>query len=250
MSEERPPENVAGPPGRLGGVDAARAIAVLGMVIIHFGPNPIPDTVFGNLYEVPHGRASVLFVLLAGVGVALLAAGRSDDGRRWQTRGRLLFRAALLLPLGLWLQGLDHGVLVILQYYAVYFLLAALVLALPDRWLLVAGAFALLCGPASYFVGETAKPGWFDGHPATLGDPLASISRDLLLSGAYPLAVWSAPLFVGLWVGRRSLSSPAVRWWLLGVGLAVAVAAPFVSDGLTTALGGPTGGTGPASPGS
>ncbi len=244
MSVERSPENVAALPGRLDGVDAARAVAVLGMVIIHFGPNPIPDTVFGNLYEVPHGRASVLFVLLAGVGVALLA-GRSGDGRRWQARGRLLFRAALLLPLGLWLQGLDHGVLVILQYYAVYFLLAALVLTLPDRWLLVAGAFALLCGPVSYFVGETAKPGWFDGHPATLGDPLARISHDLLLSGAYPLAVWSAPLFVGLWVGRRSLSSPAVRWWLLGVGLAVAVAAPFVSDGLTAALGGPTGGTVP-----
>jgi hypothetical protein len=245
MSEERSPKNVAALPGRLGGVDAARAVAVLGMVIIHFGPNPIPDTVFGNLYEVPHGRASVLFVLLAGVGVSLLA-GRSGDGQRWQTRGRLLFRAALLLPLGLWLQGLDHGVLVILQYYAVYFLLAALVLALPDRWLLVAGAFALLCGPVSYFVGETAKPGWFDGHPATLGDPFSSISRDLLLSGAYPLAVWSAPLFIGLWVGRRSLSSPAVRWGLLGVGLAVAVAAPFVSDGLTAALGGQTGGTGPS----
>jgi peptidoglycan/LPS O-acetylase OafA/YrhL len=245
MSEERSPEDVAVPSGRLGGVDAARAVAVLGMVIIHFGPNPIPDTFFGNLYEVPHGRASVLFVLLAGVGVALLASGRSGNGPRWQVRGRLLFRAALLLPLGLWLQGLDHGVLVILQFYAVYFLLAALVLALPDRWLLVAGAFALLCGPVSYFVGETAKPGWFDGYPATLGDPLSSISRDLLLSGAYPLVVWSAPLFVGLWVGRRSLSSPAVRWWLLGIGLAVAVAVPFVSDGLTAALGGPTGGTGP-----
>ena len=250
MSEERLSENVAGHSGRLGGVDAARAVAVLGMVIIHFGPNPIPDTFFGNLYEVPHGRASVLFVLLAGVGVALLTAGRSGDGLRWratawQARGRLLFRAALLLPLGLWLQGLDHGVLVILQYYAVYFLLAALVLALPDRWLLMAGAFALLCGPVSYFVGETARPGWFDGYPAKLGDPLSSIARDLLLSGAYPLAVWSAPLFVGLWVGRRSLSSPAVRWWLLGVGLAVAVAVPLVSDGLTAALDGPTGGTGP-----
>jgi len=114
------------------------------MVIIHFGPNPIPDTAFGNLYEVPHGRASVLFVLLAGVGVPLLAAGRSDDGRRWQARGRLLFRAALLLPLGLWLQGLDHGVLVILQYYAVYFLLAALVLALPDLWLLLAATACML----------------------------------------------------------------------------------------------------------
>ena len=63
------------PSRRLRGVDAARAVAVLGMVMIHFGPTPAPDTALGALYELPYGRASVLFVLLAGVGVALLAGG-------------------------------------------------------------------------------------------------------------------------------------------------------------------------------
>jgi hypothetical protein len=55
-------------------------VAVLGMVMVHFGPTPAPNTVLGNLYDVPHGRASVLFVLLAGVGVALLADGGSNGG--------------------------------------------------------------------------------------------------------------------------------------------------------------------------
>ncbi len=135
---------------RLGGVDAARAVAVLGMVMVHFGPTPAPDTALGNLYGVPHGRASVLFVLLAGVGVALLSAGGPSEKaprRLANVRGRLILRAALLLPLGLWLQGLDHGVLVILQYYAVYFVLAAFVLTFPDRWLL-AGAVAAPPGGA------------------------------------------------------------------------------------------------------
>ncbi len=229
---------------RLGGVDAARAVAVLGMVMVHFGPNPAPDTVFGNLYEVSHGRASVLFVLLAGVGVALLVgrgSGTGSPGRMtvWRTRGRLLARAALLLPLGLWLQGLDHGVLVILQYYAVYFLLAALVLALPDLWLLVGAALALLGGPVLYLMAETVVPRLFAGYPATLGDPLLGTSRDLLLSGSYPLVVWSAPLLVGLWVGRRGLYSPTVRWCLLGAGLTIAVAAPLVSGWISAVPGGP-----------
>lgn len=213
------------------------------MVMVHFGPNPAPDTVFGNLYDVSHGRASVLFVLLAGVGVALLVgrgSGTGSPGRMkvWRTRGRLLTRAALLLPLGLWLQGLDHGVLVILQYYAVYFLLAALVLALPDLWLLAGAAFALLGGPVLYLMAEMVVPRLFDGYPATLGDPLPGISRDLLLSGSYPLVVWSAPLLVGLWVGRRGLSSPTVRWWLLGAGLTIAAAAPLVSGWLAGVPGG------------
>jgi hypothetical protein len=225
---------------RLGGVDAARAVAVLGMVMVHFGPNPAPETLSGDLYGVSHGRASILFVLLAGVGLALLA-GRGD-GPRWSVRGRLLFRAALLLPLGLWLEGLEHDVAVILQFYALYFVLAALVLTLPDLPLLVLGVLVLVGGPVLYLTVEAAHPSWFDLYPAALGDPLGRISRDLLISGSYPLAVWSAPLLIGIWLGRRNLHSPTVCWQLLVIGFAVAVAAPFLSDWLASAVGQTSGG--------
>lgn len=214
---------------RLGGVDAARAVAVLGMVMVHFGPTPVPDTALGDLYGVTHGRASVLFAFLAGVGVALLAAGGPGGRRPATVRGRLLLRAALLLPLGLWLQGLDHGVLVILQFYALYFVFSALAFTLPDRWLLAGAGASLLGGALVYLVAGAAAPGWFAAYPATLGDPAGRIARDLLLSGAYPLATWAAPLLVGLWVGRRDLSSPATLWRLLGAGLAVAGVAAFAA---------------------
>jgi uncharacterized membrane protein YeiB len=214
------------------------------MVMIHFGPNPRPYTFLGDLYGVSHGRASVLFALLAGVGVALLVGGRSrgqPTTRRpiFLARGRLIFRGALLLPLGLWLQQLDHGAYVILQYYAVYFLFAALVLTLPDRWLLVGGTAVLVVGPLVYLWGAMVAPAWFTGDPASLDDPAGKIVRDLLLAGKYPLVTWAAPLFVGLWIGRRNLAAPAVRWWLLILGLAVAVAAALASDWLTITLGGP-----------
>jgi uncharacterized membrane protein len=226
---------------RLRGIDAARAIAVLGMVMVHFGPSPRPTTLLGDLYGVSHGRASVLFALLAGVGVALLVGGRSRGQstiRRpiFLARGRLIFRGVLLLPLGLWLQQLDHGAYVILQYYAVYFLFAALVLTLPDRWLLAGGAAVLVGGPLIYLWGSMAEPAWFSGDPASLDNPTGKIIRDLLLAGKYPLITWAAPLLVGLWIGRRDLAVPAVRWWLLSLGLAVAVAAALASDWLTATL--------------
>jgi uncharacterized membrane protein len=223
---------------RLRGVDAARAIAVLGMVMVHFGPSPVPDTALGNLYSgVSHGRASVLFALLAGVGVALLLGDRSP-GRRSLARGQLVLRGALLLPLGLWLQGLDHHAFVILQYYAVYFLFAALVLGLPDRWLLVGGAAAVVVGPLVYLWAKMAAPERFAvGDPATLDDPIGKIARDLLLTGQYPLVTWAAALLVGLWVGRRDLAAAPVRWRLLVLGLAVAVAAALAAYGLAAAFG-------------
>lgn len=150
--------------GRLLGVDLARAVAVAGMVMVHFGPKPVPETVAGKLYGISDGRASVLFVVLAGLGVAFLSGRNSGSHRqllpkatqgsqRVATRSanarlQLILRGSLLLPLGLWLQGLEQVVLVvILKYYALYFLLAALVLGLSDRWLVVSGLAALAGGP-------------------------------------------------------------------------------------------------------
>ena len=229
------------PRRRLRGVDTARAVAVVGMVMVHFGPFPAPDTALGNLYGLSHGRASVLFALLAGVGVALLTAGRSG-GRTSLTRGRLILRGALLLPLGLWLQDFEHGALVILQYYGIYFVFVAFVLTLPDRWLLAGGAAVLVAGPLVYLWGQTVVPEWYvRGETASLEDPISKIADDLLLTGAYPLVTWAAPLLIGLWIGRRDLASARVRWWLLVLGLAVAVTAAFAADGLSAAFGGLSG---------
>ena len=216
------------------------------MVMVHFSPNRVPDTVLGELYGLSNGRASVLFVLLAGVGVALLA-GRSSDGRSLAlVRGRLVLRGALLLPLGLWLQQLDHGVLVILQYYAIYFLLAALIVSVSDRWLVAGAVVVLACGPLAYLAGGQIVPEWYAEAPAMLGDTVGKLARDLLLSGAYPLVTWIAPLLAGLWVGRRDLSSPVVRWRLFVGGILVALVAALVASlaagGSGTTFGGTLGG--------
>ncbi len=223
---------------RLDGVDAARALAVLGMVMAHFGPNPMPESFGGDMYGVVLGRASILFALLAGVGVALLSTSRSG-GSLWRVRGRLVFRGALLLPIGLWLQGLDHGVLVILQYYAVYFLLAVLVLSLSSRRLLMGAVSALTLGPLAYVFVRSISSEWFVEDPATLGSPMGDIAGDILLSGAYPLVTWSAPLVFGMWLGSRELSSARTQLWMLFIGLAVAFAAPRVSNILVENFGEP-----------
>jgi len=141
--------------------------------------------------------------------------------------------------LGLLLQQLDHGAYVILQYYAAYFLFMALVFTLSDRWLLAVGAVMLVGGPLVYLWGSMVTPAWFTGDPASLDDPVVKITRDLLLTGKYPLITWAAPLLVGLWIGRRNLAAPAIRWWLLILGLAVAIAAALASDWLTVTPGGP-----------
>ena len=118
---------------RLAGVDAARGLAVLGMVAVHVLPGETDDGGVALSEAVAGGRSSAAFAVLAGVGVALATRG-TDRGRQ---RVRLVLRALLIGALGLWLGGLDTQVAVILAYYAVFFLLLLPFLGWPPRRLLL-----------------------------------------------------------------------------------------------------------------
>src|SRR5680860_850504 len=174
---------------RIGGIDAARALAIIGMVMIHFGPRgDDAEGVLGWLYSLAHGRASILFVVIAGIGVSLLGRSAQEDATI-----TLLYRSAVLLPLGLALQRLDHGILVILQYYAVYFGVAALALRLRDRTLLHAAAAVAVAGPVLYLGAWIRQPEWFTRPAVELGAPLGAVAVDLVLAGSYPVVTWAAP---------------------------------------------------------
>lgn len=221
---------------RIRGIDMARALAIVGMVMVHIGPQDTPAPgLAAAAYRASHGRASILFVVLAGVGVSLLAGDRSKS-RVTSTSGRLAWRALLLLPAGVWLQTLDVNVAVILQYYAVYFVVAIAALRLPDRWLLAAAAACATVGPVVLLMLRRASPHLFGfGFPRWTDVP--GVASDIVVTGYYPLIVWSAPLLLGMWVGRRDLRSPATAWRLLGGGAGAAAVGFVVSDALVARLG-------------
>jgi uncharacterized membrane protein YeiB len=225
-----------GSAGRIVGVDIARALAIIGMVMVHVGPTG-GEGVTGRLYALPHGRASLLFVLVAGVGVSML--GRSPTTGPGRFRLTLLWRAALLLPVGLALQLLDHGVNVILQTYALLFVIALAAHALPDRWLLVASAAFTVIGPGAFLRGTIRAPEAFDRDPVRWGDPLGEMVHELVLSGPYPLLVWVVPLLFGMWLGRQDLRSRAVAMQLVVVGAVTAVGSAAVSAVLSALVVGP-----------
>ncbi|MGH2683761.1 MAG: DUF418 domain-containing protein [Actinomycetota bacterium] len=219
-------------------MDAARALAIIGMAMSHFGQGVSGPAPLVRLYGLPDGRASILFVLLAGLGVTLLASQRSPARRRivWS---RLGFRAALLLPAGLALQLLDHGALVILQQYALLFLVAASAVALSDRALLGGGLAIAMLAPLLYLGAWQWQPQWFTAQTAVITDPPLMIANDLLLTGAYPVLTWTAPLLFGMWLGRQDLRLPIVRWRIVILGAVVAVTAWGASRGLVAWLGVP-----------
>ena len=236
-TEAASPEPRPSARGRIVGVDIARALAILGMLAVHIGPTDVGG-VAGRLYATPYGRASLLFVVVAGVGITLLA--RSTRTTTNGTRTKLAWRAALLLPAGLALQELDHGANVILQDYALFFVLAMLTIDLSRRWLLALSIGFATVGPVLYFLGRAMTPGAFERTPTALSDPLLATVHGLVFSGPYPLITWGAPLLFGMWLGHLDLRSAVMRRRMIIGGGAVTLAAFLLPRALVATFGAPT----------
>ncbi|MFD4736682.1 DUF418 domain-containing protein [Streptomyces virginiae] len=220
--------------GRLAGVDAVRGLAVLGMFAVHVGPGPEPEGA-GYLLVAADGRAPALFTLLAGFSLVLAQRGQ-DPARRpagWTHRWRpLLIRCALLTVLGLALASLWPGILVILAFFAVYFLVAEPFTRLSTPVLTAVAAASVVVGPLLSFLlgpvfGYEASGRGLVPEAADLASwsGLGRVLVELLLTGAYPLATYFPYVLVGMALARlcdvraRSVARRMAVW-----GTAAAVA--------------------------
>jgi uncharacterized membrane protein len=204
-------------PGRVTGLDLARALAVFGMLGAHFGAVPADVAAApSNWLGAVNGRSSILFAVLAGVSVALLT-GRTlaPAGKDLvRARTRLLVRAAWVFAIGAALEALGTDIDVILGVYAVLFVLALPFLRWPPRRLLLAAAvLAVLTPPTALLLTVAAQATGLEESP---------VAR-LMLNGPYPALIWWTFILIGMAVGRSELRSPRVRTLLLRGGATLAV---------------------------
>ncbi|GAA1108179.1 DUF418 domain-containing protein [Nesterenkonia jeotgali] len=219
---------------RLYALDVARAAAVFGMIIVNVGPYN-DDGWASWIVRALNGRASILFVVLAGIGVTFLARRSLTKGIT--RRSTLLWRGLLLLGLGLGLQTLEHGVNVILSTYAALFFLAAFMVKMSTRWLFFSAAASALLGPVLWILARQSTD--FHIEPAQIGDSPFQILGAILISGPYPLVVWIAPFFLGVWLGRQPLGNAKVQRRLVYLGAITGFGAFGASEVLVRVLGEP-----------
>jgi hypothetical protein len=219
--------------GRISGVDAARAVALVGMAAVHVMPLRGPYGTGTLVGEVAYGRASALFAVLAGVGVALGSGGtRLPDTARAHAEAAvgLLVRGLLVGLLGLALVALDPPVAVILAYYGLLFVVATPLLGLRAGAL---AAGAVLCCAATPVLSHLLRAGGPDNPGPQPGLDALAAPGDLLttlaLTGYYPVLTWTTYLLAGMAVGRLDLHRTRTAAALLAGGAALAVAASAVS---------------------
>jgi uncharacterized membrane protein len=228
---------------RLIGIDAARGLALLGMIAVHALVVVTDDGAPTLLYEIVAGRSAALFAVLAGVGIAFTTGrARVGPGRAFAAAAAALVARAVVIGLiGLALGYADAGIAaVILCYYAVLFLLAVPLVRLPTWALVVTGIVAAGGVPVLSHLARPHLPAPLLANPSLAGlldDPLGLLTT-LAFTGYYPAVPWLTYLCAGLVIGRLQLSSVRVATGLIAVGMVTALAATIASVILLYPLGG------------
>lgn len=219
---------------RLLGLDAARALAFLGMLWVNFGvalgaEGPVssdPRTWMGLL----QGRAAATFVVLAGIGLSLgarKARASHDAQERGTARAAILKRSLALFVVGT--LSLPVWPADILHYYGVYLALAALVLFAPGALIATIGLMAALLYPLALLVFDY-EAGWnWETLEYSALWTIGGFSRNLLLNGFHPVWPWWTFIAVGLLVGRLDLGSLGIQRRLLAFGAATWIAGESLS---------------------
>ena len=190
------------PTTRLVGVDAARAIAIAGMMWVHTGGGEY-DTF---LTEIPSGNSSLLFALIAGVSLGLVTR---RDIPLAEKKLRLVGRAMGLFVVSFALSWLASPIAIIIGYYGLWFLLAPLFIGWSVRTLLVVAGVMALVGPALSLLVE-----WAHLNFGAYSDPGPNnLLLVALFTGIYPGVMYLVPVLVGLAVFRTGM---ARWWWLVG----------------------------------
>lgn len=227
---------------RITGLDAARGIALIGMMAIHVLPRFNDEFEPTVVWSIASGTSAALFALLAGVGLSLGARpGTHADPRSLSAaRASLAIRAAAIAGIGLLLGQVDIPVSVILAYYGVMFAMAIPLLGLGARSLAAcATGFATLGALSSWVLADSLPDlGEFDPTLYFLVSDTGSTLGTMFFTGAYPAIPWMAYLCAGLAIGKLDLQSPDTQLRVFLTGLFLAAGTALSSALLLGPLGG------------
>ncbi len=196
-------------PGRIVGLDLARAAALIGMLAAHVGDSGRRGDEangWGWLW-VADGRSSAVFAVLAGVTVSLIA--RTDAVGGGHAAARVAARGVILIGAGFVLEGLGAPVAVILTNLGVMLVVVTPAMGWTAQALFAAGGSVLVGGALLYQAVALGA----DGIPVV----------DTLTSRYYPVIVWAGYVLVGMGIGRLSLREAVTARTLAWAGAVTAV---------------------------
>lgn len=208
---------------RILGFDLARAYAILGMYFVNFNivfGSYTDQSLLGRFLSLFNGNSSTIFVILAGMGVALMTnRDEYTNEEKNQLRSIIVKRSWFLFFAGLLLY--NWWPADILHFYGGYLHIAALMLFVSRRFYLWAAGsgilvFHILLAIIPY------ESGWNFNKLEYIDfwTPLGFL-RNTFYNGWSPIFPWIAFFFLGMWLGRLDWQNPKVKRNILLTGIAI-----------------------------
>ena len=212
---------------RLIGLDIARYLAFVGMVLVNF------DIVmsygvennggfFNEFIGQIQGRASATFIVLAGIGLGL-----SSFKKESQTVNTVVKRSIFLLILGLLNMTIFEGD--ILHYYAFYFLFGVFLLTFSNRVLIsIIGLLNIAFFGMLLFIDY--ESGWnFEELTYSGFWTIDGFIRNLFFNGFHPVFPWLGFFLLGVLLSRALLKKRQVQIKMITWGLVAVIFSEIMS---------------------
>ncbi|AZA76213.1 DUF418 domain-containing protein [Chryseobacterium sp. G0186] len=209
---------------RIIGFDLARAYAIFGMFIVNFNmvfgnhddPSPL-----GKILVLFSGHSSTVFVILAGMGVALMTNRiqeyTSED--RKNLRHTILKRALFLFVFGIlfycwWPADILH-------LYGGYMSIGALLIFMDKKYYLIAATIAVILFHLLLLI-IPFETGWnFTTLTYTDFWTVSGFLRNTFYNGWNPIFPWFAYFALGLYLGRLNWTLKHTQRRMFGIGLGI-----------------------------
>lgn len=227
---------------RIEGLDLARAFAIFGMVLVNFKNVLIVEGGAEHWYWLAalfEGRASAVFVMLAGIGIGLGFASKNRAGLASKEKQQIAKRGLLLFVIGLLFVPIWPAD--ILHFYGLYFLIAIGFLAVPVKGLFISAFILILAYPLALQITDYDTAWDFTTLEYQDFWTMTGFARNTFINGFHPIWPWLSYLLIGLALVKMELTQHQVRRQLLKWSATVAVTTELLSRILISQLGDPLG---------
>ncbi|MFZ9442627.1 MAG: DUF418 domain-containing protein [Ilumatobacteraceae bacterium] len=193
--------------------DVTRAVALIGVVTMNYHgtmndvrvPHGFWEHLFHPYTGVLSTRFAATFVLMAGIGVALMASNTPTQSIPGEAgiRSRLARRGVLLYAAGLALNHAWAGT--ILFYYGAYLCIAAIIVHLASKHLVLIAGAAIVGGAAlrSWLVSRPSAASPIEWLNPREVDSIADLFGRTFTGYTHPILPWIAFFIAGILIGRH-----------------------------------------------
>ncbi|MEY4904406.1 MAG: hypothetical protein RLZZ292_2221 [Bacteroidota bacterium] len=210
---------------RIIGFDLARAYAIFGMYIVNFtfcfGSFSDPSALGGRFTSLFVGNSTSIFIICAGMGVALMTNRATEPEEQKRRRCVILKRSWFLFGLGVLLYSWWPGD--ILHFYGGYLHIAAFLLFVPKRYLLWSALIAIVgYNLLQFFIPITTSWDMATTRYADFWTPIGFL-RNTFYNGWNSIFPWFAYFALGMFLGKLDWNDKKTLKTFFLIGLALLV---------------------------